>query len=147
MTLMNFFLLLFILASSLLLVLYSYVSRLYSEKGRFLFRGSKDNVEFFEDQIEPALGISMEKAELTFPLLVQMDLILLVMLAASWNLRQPLRWDGLIQGGVIVVLDVILCAQVIPAVLLLRTRGHWLQSCTRILRTSIIIVSPLIAFG
>jgi CBS domain containing-hemolysin-like protein len=144
---MNFFLLLLILASSLLLLLYSYVSRLYSEKGRFLFRGSKDNVEFFEEQIEPALGISMEKAELTFPLLVQLDLILLVLLTTSWNLRQPLRWDGLIQGGFFVVLEVILCAHVIPAILLLRTRGQWLQSCTRILRISILIVSPLVAFS
>jgi CBS domain containing-hemolysin-like protein len=144
---MNFFLLLLILASSLLLVLYSYVSRLYSEKGRFLFRDSKDNVDFFEEQIEPALGIGMEKAELTFPLLVQLDLVLLVLLTASWNLRQPLHWDGLVQGGVFVVLNVILCAHVIPAILLLRTSGQWLQSCTRILRISILLVSPLVAIS
>ena len=147
MNLMNLFLALFIVASSLLLVLYSYVSRLYSEKGRFLVRGSKDNVEFFEEQIEPALGITMEKAELTFPLLVQMDLVLLVLLMASWNLWQPLRWEGLLRGGFLVVLDVILCAQVIPAILLTRTRGQWLRSCTRILRTSILLVSPLVAFS
>lgn len=145
MTLLNLFFGLLILASSLLLLLYSYVSRLYSEKGRFLVRGSKDNVEFFEEHIEPALGISMEKAELTFPLLVQLDLILLVLLLASWNLWQPLRWDGLIQGGFFVVLDVLLCAHVIPAILLTRTRGQWLQSCTRILRTSILLVSPFVA--
>jgi CBS domain containing-hemolysin-like protein len=53
----------------------------------------------------------------------------------------------LIQGGILVVLDVILCAHVIPTILLTRTRGQWLQSCTRILRTSILLVSPLVAFS
>ena len=145
MTLLNLFLALLILGSSVLLILYSYVSRLYSEKGRFLVRGSKHNVEFFEEQIEPSLGITMEKAGLTFPLLVQMDLVLLVLLMASWNPFQPLRWDGLLQGGIFLVLDVLLCAQVVPALLLTSTHGHWLESCKRTLRISIRIVSPLVA--
>ena len=147
MSLINLFHVLLILVSSLLLVLYSYVSRLYSEKGRFLVRGSKDNVEFFEEQIEPSLGINMEKAEMTFPLLVQMDLILLVLVMASWNLWQPLRWDGLIQGGIFLVLDVVFCAQIVPAMLLTSTHGKWLQSCKRTLRISIVLVSPLVALS
>ena len=145
MTLINLFHGLLILASSLLLILYSHVSRLYSEKGRFLVRGSRDNVEFFEEHIEPSLGINMERAELTFPLLVQMDLIFLVLVMASWNLWQPLRWDGLIQGGVFLVLDVVFCAQIVPAMLLTSTRGKWLLSCKRTLRISILLVSPLVA--
>jgi len=136
-----------IVVSSLLLVLYSYVNLLYSEKGRFLIRGSKDNVDFFEEQIEPALGISMEKAELTFPLLVQMDLILLVLLVASWNLLLPFGWEALLQVAVFLVLDVVLCAQAIPNILLTRTRGQWLRSCRRMLRISILAVSPLVAFS
>ncbi len=147
MSLVNLFLLLLILGSGLLLILYSYVSRLYSEKGRFLVRGSKDNVEFFEEQIEPSLGITMDKAELTFPLLVQMDLIFLVLCVASWNPGQPIRWDGLIQGGLLLVLLVFLCAQVIPEILLTSTRGQWLHSCKRTLRISILVVSPLVALN
>ena len=147
MRLIHLFYALLILGSSLLLVLYSYVNRLYGEKGRFLVRGSKDNVEFFEEQIEPSLGINMEKAELTFPLLVQMDLILLVLFMASWNLWQPLRWDGLIQGGIFLVLDVVFCAQIVPSLLLTSTQGKWLLSCKRTLRVSILIVSPLVALS
>ena len=141
---MHLVLIVLIATCSLLLVLYSYVNRLYTEKGRFLIRGSKDNVDFFEEQMEPALGLSIEKAELTYPLLVQMDLILLVLLLVSWNLWLPLGWDTLLQGMVFLVLDLILCAQVIPHVLLTRTRGQWLRSCTQLLRISILIVSPLV---
>ena len=91
MTLLNLFLALLILGSSVLLILYSYVSRLYSEKGRFLVRGSKHNVEFFEEQIEPSLGITMEKAGLTFPLLVQMDLVSAACSAAAVRPARPDR--------------------------------------------------------
>ena len=142
---MRFLMTILILVSSLLLVLYSYVSRLYSEKGRFLIRGSKDNVDAFEEQIEPQLGISMEKAELTFPLLVQIDSILLVLSVTRWNLGRPLEWDTLLQEAVFLVLDVILCGQVIPNILLTRTRGQWLVIWTPTLRASILAVSPLVA--
>ena len=39
---------LLIAAGSLLLTLFAYVNLLYREKGRFLVRGSKDNVDSFE---------------------------------------------------------------------------------------------------
>ena len=52
-----------ILAGSLLLTLFSYLTRLYSERGRFLIRGSRHNVEFFEEQVEPNLRVQMEQAE------------------------------------------------------------------------------------
>jgi len=74
-------------------------------------------------------------------------LIFLVLLMASWDLREPLRWDGLIQGGILLLLDVLLCAHVIPALLLTSTHGQWLQSCKRTLRISIFAVSPLVALS
>ena len=123
--------------SSLLLTLFSYVNQLYSEKGRFLIRGSKDNVDFFEDQIEPKLGLAMEKAELTFPFLIQMDIVLLTLLVASWNAGELLAWETLIQTAIFLVLDVVLFALVIPNVILTRTTGKWMLSSLRLLRVAI----------
>jgi len=136
-----------ILAGSLLLTLYSYVNRLYTEKGRFLIRGSKDNVDFFEEHIEPKLGVGPEKAELTFPLLIQGDLILLALLVASWGLGQPWGWETALQAAVFLLLDVLLFAQVLPNVLLTRTAGEWLRSGAGILRASILLVSPLVSIS
>lgn len=144
---MHFLIAPLIFAGSLLLVLYSYVNYLYSEKGRFLIRGSRGNVDLFEEQVEPKLAIGLDRAEMAFPLLVQMDLILLVLLTASWSLWRPLSWDALLQAAVFLVLDVLFCAQVIPGILVARTRGRWLLSCVGILRVSILLVSPLVAIS
>ncbi|MCZ6490907.1 MAG: CNNM domain-containing protein, partial [Acidobacteria bacterium] len=130
---------------SLLLTLFSYVNRLYSEKGRFLIRGSQDNVDFFEDHVEPKLKVEMEKAGFTFPLLVRVNLIVLAMMVTWWNLSAPLHWHMLAEAGVFLVLDVMLFAQVIPNILLTRTSGKWLLSVTGLLRFCVLLVFPLVA--
>lgn len=130
---------------SLLLTLFSYVNRLYSEKGRFLIRDSRDNVDFFEDQVEPKLKVETEKAGFTFPLLVRVNLIVLAMVVTWWNLSAPLHWHMLVEAGVFLVLDVMLFAQVIPNVLLTRTSGKWLLSATGLLRLCVLLVFPLVA--
>ena len=138
---------LLISAGSLLLTLNSYVNRLYREKGRFLVRGSKSNVDFFEELVEPKLKITVEEAEITFPLLIQLNLILLAALAIGWNAGQSLTWSGLAQGAVLVGIIAVFFAEVIPHVLLARTAGKWLLSYTRLLRACILLVSPLVAFS
>ena len=68
---MTFLLLVPILACSLLLTLFSYLIRLSTERGHFLTRGSKDNVQYYEEHIEPRLGIAEEQAAWALPLLGQ----------------------------------------------------------------------------
>ena len=55
-----------------LLLLSAYVSRLYSESGKFLSREFQENIELFEHQIEPRLGFSHHRAALSFALLEQL---------------------------------------------------------------------------
>jgi len=133
-----------IVLGSVLLSLFSYVNRLYGEKGRFLIRGSKDNVEFFEEQVEPRLKISLERAEFTFPLLVRTDLVLLTLLAAAWDLGEVLRWSTMAEVAVFLLLDVVLFAQVVPNVLLTRTSGRWLLPLAGFLRLCTMLVAPLV---
>ena len=131
--------------SSLLLALFSYFNQLYSEKGRFLIRGSKDNVDFFEEHIEPKLGIGMEKAEMTFPFLVQMDVALLTLLVAGWNAGDLLQWETLSQVAIFLVLDVVLFAHVIPNVILTCTTGGWMLTIVQLLRVAIWLAAPFVA--
>ena len=42
-----------------------YVDRIYSELGKFLSREFEDNMEVWEQQIEPALGFSRERLALS----------------------------------------------------------------------------------
>lgn len=133
-----------ILAGSLLLMLFSYLTRLSTERGQFLIRGSKDNVQFYEEQIEPRLGITAEQAAWAFPLLVQVDLLLLGMLLAAWNLGRPFEWMLLIEEAALLLLDIVLFGQVIPNILLTRTSGKWMLSWMGTLRASVRLVFPLV---
>ncbi|MBI3933820.1 MAG: HlyC/CorC family transporter [Acidobacteria bacterium] len=142
---MTFLLPVLILGSSLLLTLFSYLIRLSSERGHFLIRGSKDNVLYYEEHIEPRLGIAEEQIAWAFPLLVQADLLLLGMSVAAWNLGRPFEWITLIEEAALLLLDVIIFGLVIPNILLTRTSGKWLLSCIGTLRISVRVAYPLVA--
>ena len=142
---MQFLSALLITAFSLLLSLLCYVNLLYREKGRFLVRGSKDNVDFFEEQVEPQLKIGEEEAERTIPLLLRVNLIILAMLTIGLTLGQPLEWSTLAQTFLFLTLDIMFFAEVIPHALLARTTGRWLLHYTGLLRTAVLLVTPLVA--
>src|ERR1051325_4777192 len=130
---------------SLLQTLFTYLRRLSSERGRFLIPRSRDNVQFFEEQIEPRLGITAELSAWTFPFLVQANLVVLGFLVAAWNLGRPFEWSTLIGEAVFLIIDVLVFGQVLPNVLLTRTEGRWLLRYAGILRASVRISFPLIA--
>jgi probable rRNA maturation factor len=131
-----------IFLASLALVLFSYVNRLYAERSRSLIRGSRDNVIYFERNIEPRLRISADQAEWAFPLLVQINLVLLGLLVAARGYGLPFRWETVLERAVILLVDVVLFAQVVPYALLTRTEGRWLQPWTGFLRAAVLLVSP-----
>ena len=48
-----------------LLTLVSYVNRVYQEVGKFLSREFQDNIDVFEQKIEPKLGVARARAALS----------------------------------------------------------------------------------
>ena len=144
---MHIVLTLVIVLCCLLLTLYSYLSRLSTERGYFLVRGSRDNVQFYEEEIEPKLGVSAEQAAWTFPLLVQVVLVLLAVAIAAWNFGSLLRWTGLLGTAAFLLLDVIVFGQVIPNILLTLTKGTWLRAITGVVKISVMAAFPLVALS
>ena len=55
-----------------LLVLVSYLDRLYTESGKFLSREFQENIEAFEKLVEPRLLRASRRADLTFAVLTQL---------------------------------------------------------------------------
>src|ERR1700752_67520 len=55
-----------------LLTLVSYVDRLYQEIGKFLSREFQDNIDVFEQKVEPQLKISRSRASLSMAVLIQL---------------------------------------------------------------------------
>jgi CBS domain containing-hemolysin-like protein len=134
-----------VMALTLLLTLFSYLARLYIERGRFLIRGSRDNVVFFEEEVEPKLGLEEGQAAWTFPLLVHGNLVLLGLFVTAWNRSGPFGWMTVLEDAIFLLLAVVVFGQVIPNVLLTRTEGRWLLSCIGIVRAAVRLVYPLVA--
>ena len=65
-----------------LLTLVSYVDRVYHEIGKFLSREFQDNIDSFEQDVEPRLGISRDRASLSMAFLAQLATAAISMLVA-----------------------------------------------------------------
>jgi CBS domain containing-hemolysin-like protein len=108
----------------------SYISRVYSEFGKILSREVQENLDAWEERIEPHLGLSREHAALCAAVLVQLSLGLIALefgailfgRATQQGEANPAEIAQAVLG---VVLVVIFCNQLIPSLLFNRTRGLW----------------------
>jgi CBS domain containing-hemolysin-like protein len=127
-----------------LLVISAYASRLYTESGKFLSREFQENIELFEQQIEPSLGSNHQRAALSFALLEQLLTSSICFLLAysvfaepGWNIEEAA------QAVFFAVIVVVVFDRFLPYLLFSRTRGGWLVRFTLLLRLLIWTVFPL----
>lgn len=127
-----------------LLTLVSYVERVYNEMGKFLAREFLENVEFFEREVEPGLGVSRHRASLSMSVLTQL-LTAAFSLLTAYYVFYDAKWSGgeLLRAGVIVVFAIIIFNRLLPFVLFTRTRGGWLRPFRFLLRVLIWVVFPI----
>ena len=127
-----------------LLTLVSYVDRVYQEAGKFLSREFQDNIDVFEDKIEPKLGVTRTRAALSMAVLEQLTTAAIAVLLAYLIFRDPdWRVYELLQAAFALVLIVVLCNRFFPYVFFSRTRGEWLSRWTLVLRGLIYLVTPI----
>lgn len=127
-----------------LLTLVSYVDRVYQEIGKFLSREFQDNIDVFEQKIEPRLRVSRARASLSMAVLSQLttaaiavSIGFVVFSDQSWNIYE------ILQATVSILLIVILCNRFLPFVFFSRTKGEWLIHWTLALRFLIYLVMPV----
>ena len=127
-----------------LLLISAYVSRLYSESGKFLSREFQENIELFEHQIEPRLGFNHQRAALSFALLEQLLTASICFLLAYSVFAQP-GWtaEEAAQAVFFAVIVVLIFDRFLPYLMFSRTRGGWLIRFTLLLRLLIWTVLPL----
>jgi putative hemolysin len=125
-------------------VLVSYTARLYSESGKFLSREFQENIEIFEQNVEPRLGISHWRAALSMALLEQIITAAFTMLMA-WILFTSQDWkrSEVAEVAFLLVLYILIFNRFIPYLLFSRTRGEWFQGLTPAIRILIYAVMPL----
>ncbi len=108
----------------------SYINRVYSEFGKILSREVEENLDAWEERIEPHLGLSREHAALCAAILMQLSLGLIalefgaILFTRAAQAGEPNAAE-IAQAILGVVMVVMLANQIVPDLLFNRTRGLW----------------------
>jgi len=118
-----------------LLTLVSYVERLYTEMGKFLSREFQDNLEAFEQKVEPHVGMSRTRFALSVAVLEQLTTAAIALLV-GYAIFYNGHWDAaeIAEAAVLIIFIVIVFNRLVPFVLFTRTKGLWLVPLTPLLR-------------
>ena len=146
---MNFAVALALLLLLGLLTLVSYVERVYQEIGKFLSREFQDNIDVFEQRVEPRLKVSRARSSLSMAVLTQLTMAAIALLV-GFIVFSDQRWSvyEILQATISLILIVVVCNRFLPFVFFSRTKGEWLARWTLTLRLLIYLVMPVtIALG
>ena len=117
-----------------LLALASYVDRVYQEIGKFLSREFQDNIDVFEQKVEPDLHVSRARASLSMSVLKQLTTATIALLV-GFAVFGDQRWSvyEILQAAISLILIIIVFNQFLPFVFFSRTNGAWLIRWTWLL--------------
>jgi putative hemolysin len=127
-----------------LLTLVSYVDRVYSEIGKFLSREFQDNINSFEQYVEPKLGVARNRAILSAAVLTQLTIGGIALLLGFAVFREGIwGYAEVLQAALGLVLIVIIFNRFLPFIFFSRTRGLWMRRWTFLLRGLFYLVLPV----
>ena len=146
-------------SSFLLLILFlaavetlaSYISRVYAEFGKILTRGIEENLDAWEELVEPQLGLSREHAELCASVLQQLVLGILALGFGAFLFDRAPRLTGpapaeIAQAVLAMLLVIVFCNQLLPTLLFNRTRGAWAARLIWPIRLLLWLMTPITVF-
>jgi CBS domain containing-hemolysin-like protein len=129
----------------------SYISRVYAEFGKILTREIEENLDAWEELIEPQLGLTREHASISAAVLQQLALGIIalefgaVLFDRGPHLGRP-TYAEIAQAVLGVVLVVVFCNQVLPSLLFNRTRGRWVRRLVWPIRLLLWLMTPITVF-
>lgn len=131
-------------ALALGLPIFSYLDHIYRHLGRVSTGRLREHLDIFEAEIEPPLRLSRKNAALTFNLLADIWLALVVLETARGVIYFVSEvWEAVVQLFVFLGIEVAVGMHFIPGFLLTRTTGRWLRPLIPLLRASAWLVWPL----
>ena len=127
-----------------LLTLSSYVDRVYTEIGKFLSREFQDNIDAFEQRVEPRLKVSRSRAALSMSVLPPL-LMAAIAMVVGFGVFHDGGWaiEEILEAILGLVLIVIVFNRFLPFVFFSRTRGEWLVRWVVLLRVLIYLILPI----
>src|SRR5579872_4732217 len=134
-----------------IVTLASYISRVYAEFGKILSREVQDNIDEWQEKVEPHLGLSRDHAALSAAVLQQLALGAIaldfgaILFDRAPHMGRP-SYPEIAQAILGVVLVVVFCNQVLPTLLFDLTRGRWAAKLLWPIRLLFWIVTPVTVF-
>jgi putative hemolysin len=127
-----------------LLTLSSYVDRLYAEIGKFLSREFQDNIDAFEQHVEPKLKVSRSRAALSMAVLTPLLMAAVTMVIGFAVFGEGASSvDTVLEAVLGLILIVIVFNRFLPFVFFSRTKGSWLARWALLLRIMIYVTLPI----
>jgi len=129
----------------------SYISRVYAEFGKILTREIEENLDAWEELVEPQLGLTREHAAICAAVLQQLALGIIalefgaVLFDRGPHMGRP-TYAEIAQAVLAVVLVVIFCNQLVPSLLFNRTRGRWAGKLVWPIRLLLWLMTPITVF-
>ncbi len=141
----------FLTLAAVVVTLASYMNRIYSEFGKILSREEQDNIDAWEEMVEPQLGLSREHAAISSAVLQQLALGIIalefgaVLFDRAPHIGRP-SFAEITQAVLGVVLVVVFCNQVVPSLLFNHTRGRWAARLVWPVRILLWSITPITVF-
>jgi putative hemolysin len=148
---MSLLLLILVILLAAIETLASYISRVYAEFGKILTREFDDNLDAWEELIEPRLGLKRERASICAALLEQLVLGIIalglgaVLFDRAPHFARPTSAE-IVQAVVALVLIVVFCNQILPSLLFTRTSGRWAGRLLWPIRLLLWLMTPIAVF-
>jgi CBS domain containing-hemolysin-like protein len=129
----------------------AYISRVYADFGKILAREEQENLDAWEELIEPQLGLTREHAAINAAVLQQLALGIIalefgaVLFDRAPRFARP-SYAEIAQAVLAVVLVVVFCNQLLPSLLINRTRGRWVRRLAWLIRLLLWLMTPITVF-
>ena len=128
----------------------SYIDRLYSEMGKFLAREFQENIDVWEQRVEPRLGMNRDRIALSAAILMHLSLAFLTLVFGMLLFdRSPLDRPALAEIAQValgIVLVIVIFNRLLPFAFFTRTRGEWIARWRWVLRVLLWIALPITLF-
>ncbi|MDR3737843.1 MAG: hemolysin family protein [Terracidiphilus sp.] len=140
-----------LLLAAAIVTLASYVSRVYAEFGKILGREVQDNIDTWEEFVEPQIGLSREHAAISAAVVQQLLLGFIALVIGAFLFDRaphagPPSGGEIFQAVLGVALVVVFCGQILPSLLFIHTSGHWVRRLVWPIRLMLWGVTPITFF-
>jgi putative hemolysin len=137
----------------LVLSLAAYIDRVYSEMGKFLAREYQDNIDSWEERVEPNLHLGRESIAQSASVLRQLSLAGVALLSGL-RLYSPIvlgkvdvalrpGWAEIARAIFELTLLILIFDRLVPQVLFVRTRGLWVARMRYVVQALFYVILPV----